>query len=96
MPLLFLAPDTGGGHLSAARAVMDALELSSPGRFEPVLCDPLRGPDSPWVARHVSGRYGALTRRAPWAWGALYRGIKLSGRRAFSSADVLFRYRPGN
>ena len=72
-PLLFLAPDTGGGHLSAARAVMDALELSYPGQFAPILCDPLTGPNSPWVVRHVTGQYGALTRRAPWAWGALYR-----------------------
>jgi 1,2-diacylglycerol 3-beta-galactosyltransferase len=79
VPLLFLAPDTGGGHLSAARAVMDAVELSYPGRFEPVLYDPLRGPGSPWVARHVSGHYGALTRQAPWAWGALYRASNSAG-----------------
>jgi 1,2-diacylglycerol 3-beta-galactosyltransferase len=73
VPLLFLAPDTGGGHLSAARAVMDALELGYPGQFAPILCDPLRGPNSPWAVRHVTGQYGTLTRRAPWAWGALYR-----------------------
>jgi 1,2-diacylglycerol 3-beta-galactosyltransferase len=72
-PLLFLAPGTGGGHLSAAQAVMDALELSYPGQFAPILCDPLIGPNSPWVVRHLTGQYGALTRRAPWAWGALYR-----------------------
>ena len=47
VPLLFLLADTGGGHRSAARAVGEALEEAHPGRFDPVLCDPLAGPGSP-------------------------------------------------
>jgi hypothetical protein len=44
LPLLFLIADTGGGHRSAARAVSQALDRMYPGRFAPVLCDPLGGP----------------------------------------------------
>ena len=70
--MLFLLADTGGGHRSAARAVGEALEEAYPGRFEPVLCDPLGGPDSAPLLRWVTRLYGPVTRLAPWAWGALY------------------------
>lgn len=73
VPLLFLAPATGGGHRSAALAVSDALERDYPGRFAPVLCDPLTGPGSPWAVRRLTQMYGPITRRAPSAWGVLYR-----------------------
>lgn len=73
VPLLFLAPATGGGHRSAASAVAGALEAAYPGRFYPVMCDPLTGPEAPRVVRQLTRLYGPLTRRAPWAWGALYR-----------------------
>jgi len=72
VPLLFLLADTGGGHRSAARAVSEALEEAYPGRFRPVLCDPLAGPGSPQLLRWVTGLYGPVTRLAPWAWGAVY------------------------
>lgn len=72
VPLLFLISDTGGGHRSAARAVSEALEHRYPGRFAPVLCDPLRGPATPWPLRLITGWYGPLIRRAPWLWGAAY------------------------
>ncbi len=72
-PLLFLVADTGGGHRSAARAVADALDRSCPGRFQPVLFDPLSGPRSAWLLRRVTRLYGPVIRRAPWAWGAAYR-----------------------
>jgi 1,2-diacylglycerol 3-beta-galactosyltransferase len=72
VPLLFLLSDTGGGHRNAARAVGQALERLYPGRFAPVLCDPLRGPGSPWPLRWVTGLYGPVTRLAPWLWGAAY------------------------
>lgn len=70
--LLFLLADTGGGHRSAARAVCEALEEAYPGRFRPVLCDPLAGPGSARLLRWVTGLYGPVTRLAPWAWGAVY------------------------
>ncbi|MGH3394031.1 MAG: MGDG synthase family glycosyltransferase, partial [Streptosporangiaceae bacterium] len=72
VPLLFLIADTGGGHRSAARAVAEALERRYPGRFAPVLCDPLGGPGSAWPLRLVTGWYGPVIRRAPWLWGAAY------------------------
>jgi 1,2-diacylglycerol 3-beta-galactosyltransferase len=71
-PLLFLFADTGGGHRSAARAVAEALEYAYPGRFDPVLVDPLSGPQaSPWLRRLVR-LYGPVIRLAPWLWGAIY------------------------
>jgi 1,2-diacylglycerol 3-beta-galactosyltransferase len=72
LPLLFLIADTGGGHRSAARAVGQALERRYPGRFAPVLCDPLGGPGSAWLLRWVAGLYGPVTRRTPWLWGTAY------------------------
>jgi 1,2-diacylglycerol 3-beta-galactosyltransferase len=72
VPLLFLIADTGGGHRNAARAVGQALEQAYPGRFAPVLCDPLGGPGSARSLRWVTGLYGPAIRRAPWLWGAAY------------------------
>jgi 1,2-diacylglycerol 3-beta-galactosyltransferase len=71
--LLFLIADTGAGHRRAAEAVGQALDLAFPGQFLPVVCDPLTGPRSPRLARWVIGLYGPLIRRAPRAWGAIYR-----------------------
>ncbi|HTZ24608.1 MAG TPA: glycosyltransferase [Streptosporangiaceae bacterium] len=73
LPLLFLVADTGGGHRNAARAVGQALERMYPGRFAPVLCDPLGGPGSARLLRFVAGLYGPATRLAPWLWRAAYR-----------------------
>ena len=73
LPVLFLIADTGGGHRSAARAVGQALDRLYPGRFGPVLCDPLGGPDSARLLRWVTGLYGPAIRLAPWLWGAAYR-----------------------
>ena len=72
LPLLFLIADTGGGHRSAARAVSQALDRMYPGRFAPVLCDPLGGPGSAPLLRWVTGLYGPVIRLAPWLWGAAY------------------------
>jgi 1,2-diacylglycerol 3-beta-galactosyltransferase len=72
LPLLFLMADTGGGHRNAARAVGESLERVYPGRFAPVLCDPLGGPGSGRLLRWVTGLYGPAVRLAPWLWGAAY------------------------
>jgi 1,2-diacylglycerol 3-beta-galactosyltransferase len=72
LPVLFLMADTGGGHRNAARAVGESLELAYPGRFAPVLCDPLGGPGSARLLRWVTGLYGPAVRLAPWLWGAAY------------------------
>jgi 1,2-diacylglycerol 3-beta-galactosyltransferase len=73
VPLLFLIGDTGGGHRSAAKAVAQALEHAYPGRFAPVICDPLCGPDAPGWTRWIAGLYGPMVRVAPWLWGAIWR-----------------------
>src|ERR1700728_4382299 len=72
LPVLFLLADTGGGHRNAARAVGESLELAYPGRFTPVLCDPLGGPGSGRLVRWVTGLYGPVVRLAPCLWGAAY------------------------
>jgi 1,2-diacylglycerol 3-beta-galactosyltransferase len=74
VPLLFLFADTGGGHRNAARAVSQALDRAYPGRFAPVLCDPLTGPGSARLLRLWISLYGPVTRLAPWLWGAAYHG----------------------
>jgi len=68
MPLLFLIGDTGGGHRSAATAVAQALDRLVPGRFDPVIFDPLRGPDVPGPLRWFAGLYGPCIRMTPWLW----------------------------
>ncbi len=73
VPLLFLLADTGGGHRSAALAVVEALERACPGRFAPVLLDPLAGPNSSQLLRRVVRLYGPVIRLAPRVWGAIYR-----------------------
>src|ERR1700760_4611511 len=73
LPLLFLIGDTGGGHRSAANAVAPALDQALPGRFAPVICDPLRGPDAPRALRWVAGLYGPCIRLTPWLWWLFWR-----------------------
>jgi 1,2-diacylglycerol 3-beta-galactosyltransferase len=73
LPLLFLIGDTGGGHRSAAAAVAQALEHLLPGRFVPVICDPLRGPDVPRLLRWFYGLYGPCIRLTPWLWWLFWR-----------------------
>lgn len=72
VPLLFFIADTGGGHRNAAKAVSQALDRAYPGRFAPVLCDPLSGPGAARLLRWVVSLYGPTIRRAPWLWGAAY------------------------
>ena len=73
LPLLFLIGDTGGGHRSAATAVKQALDSELPGRFTPVIWDPLRGPDVPRLLRWFAGLYGPCIRLAPWLWWLFWR-----------------------
>ncbi len=74
VPVLFLIGDTGGGHRSAAEAVSEALSAAWPGRFRPVLVDPLRGPAAPRRLRWLIGLYGPAIRITPWLWGWLWHG----------------------
>lgn len=69
--LLLLHADTGGGHRAAAEAVAAAVARRHGDRFHAVLLDPFAE-----VAPRALGRlvrmYAPLTRRAPWAWGAMW------------------------
>jgi 1,2-diacylglycerol 3-beta-galactosyltransferase len=78
VPLLFLIADTGGGHRAAAAAVADALERGYPGRYAPVLCDPLAGPAAPRLLRLITQAYGPVVRLAPWLWGVIYHATDSS------------------
>ena len=73
LPLLFLIGDTGGGHRSAAAAVAQALDRALPGRFVPVIWDPLRGPDVARPLRWFAGLYGPCIRLTPWLWWLFWR-----------------------
>jgi 1,2-diacylglycerol 3-beta-galactosyltransferase len=73
IPLLFLTSVTGGGHWAAAAAVAEAVERQYPGRYAPVMCDPLAGPGSVRLMRWSARGYGWLIRYAPRLWGLLYR-----------------------
>src|ERR1700761_1246235 len=86
-PLLFLIGDPGGGHRSAAAAVAQALERALPGRFVPVICDPLRGPDVPRMLRWFAGLYGPCIPLPPWLWRLVWRGGRFW--RASASPRVL-------
>jgi 1,2-diacylglycerol 3-beta-galactosyltransferase len=84
VPLLFLIGDTGGGHRSAASAVSQALHRRYPGRFAPVICDPLRGPGTPLRLRWMVSLYGPCIRLTPWLWGLLWRSLDSPGALAWS------------
>ena len=73
LPLLFLIGDTGGGHRSAAVAVQQALDCVLPGRFSPIVWDPIRGADVPWLLRWFAGLYGPCIRLTPWLWWLFWR-----------------------
>jgi len=73
VPLLFLVADTGGGHRSAAQAVAQALERAWPGRFDPLIRDPLLGPGCPRRLRWAIGSYAPMIRWCPRLWGVLWR-----------------------
>ena len=89
LPLLFVIADTGGGHRAAAAAVTDALEERYPGRFQPVLCNPLDGPDSSRLLRWVTGLYGPSIRIAPWTWGVIYYSSDSKMAMAFLRRSLL-------
>ncbi len=87
--LLFLIGDTGGGHRSAASAVSQALHRRYPGHFDPVLCDPLRGPGTPLRLRALIRLYGPCIRLTPWLWGLLWRGCDSPRMLAWSQRTLL-------
>jgi 1,2-diacylglycerol 3-beta-galactosyltransferase len=83
--IVFLFSDTGGGHRSAAEAIIEALELEFPGRFSTEMVDIFREYAPPPL--HLAPEIYPPLSRMPdvWKWG--YR--MSNGRRrtrAFNSA----------
>ena len=79
--ILFLFSDTGGGHRSATEAMIEALELEFPGRFEPKMVDFFRE-YYPRPLSYAPEMYPPIS-RLPQAWGFSF---KASDGRARSDA----------
>lgn len=79
--ILFLFSDTGGGHRSATEAMIEALELEFPGRFEPKMVDFFRD-YYPRPLSYAPEMYPPIS-RLPQAWGFSF---KASDGRARSDA----------
>lgn len=75
--ILFLFSDTGGGHRSAAEAIIEALNLDFPGQFTTEMVDIFRQ-YAPRPLNYVPDFYPVMT-RLPRMWGMGYRVI--DGRR---------------
>jgi len=69
--VLFLFSDTGGGHRSAAEAVIEALELEAPGCFDTQLIDVFKQ-YAPLPLNLAPAAYPGMV-RVPQMWGFGYR-----------------------
>ncbi|MFZ0530896.1 MAG: glycosyltransferase, partial [Propionicimonas sp.] len=76
--ILFLFSDTGGGHRSATEAMMEALDLEFPGRFETSKVDFFRE-YYPRPLRFAPEIYPPFS-RIPNAWGLSFRASDGKGR----------------
>jgi len=82
---LFLFSDTGGGHRSAAEAIIEALELQYPGAFDIQLIDFFKS-YAPRPLKWAPEAYPEMARHAR-AWGFGYRAFNSHTRaRALTSA----------
>ncbi len=69
--ILFLFSDTGGGHRSATEAMIEALDLEFPGRFESFMVDFFRD-YYPKPLKYAPEIYPPIS-RVPQAWGLSYK-----------------------
>jgi 1,2-diacylglycerol 3-beta-galactosyltransferase len=76
--ILFLFSDTGGGHRSAAEAVIEALEGAYPNRFDIRLVDAFKE-YAPRPLNYLPASYPFMV-RSPRAWGLGYRISNGHGR----------------
>jgi 1,2-diacylglycerol 3-beta-galactosyltransferase len=83
--ILFLFSDTGGGHRSAAEAIIEALDRNYPQRYQAKLVDVLKA-YAPLPFNRLPAIYPRIV-RLPRAWGAGYRISDGHGRaRALTAA----------
>lgn len=76
--VLFLFSDTGGGHRSATEALIEALELEFPGRFETRMVDFFRQ-YYPSPLKFAPELYPPIS-RVPNAWGLSFKASDGKGR----------------
>ncbi len=82
--ILFLFSDTGGGHRSAAEALIEALNLEFPGRFRTEMVDVFRNAPPPFQLAIPS--YPVLT-QVPTIWEISYS--MFDGRRRVIIANAV-------
>mgnify|MGYP003898288021 CR=1 FL=1 len=70
MKILFLAANTGGGHVKAAEAIIEYMEENVPG-CETELIDALKYANA-GIDRLITGTYLQTIRKAPWIYRKLY------------------------
>jgi len=87
--VLFLFSDTGGGHRSAAEAVIEALELEAPGCFDIQLIDVFKQYAPPPLNLAPAAYPGMV--RVPQMWGFGYR-MTNGQRRARAITGVAWPY----
>ena len=87
--ILFLFSDTGGGHRSAAEAIVEALEERFPGAFACELVDVFRE-YAPRPLDRMPDLYPSMT-RVPAAWGVGYR-VSNGRRRVRALERTLWPY----
>ncbi len=76
--ILFFFSDTGGGHRSAAEAIIEALQLEYGDRFESCMVDLFRA-EAPFPFDHFPDWYPAMI-RFPFFWKTGYRLIDSPSR----------------
>src|SRR5205807_983896 len=92
--ILFLFSDQGAGHRASATAVMRAMELEYPGRFDVQLLDPFIDGSRPFL-RWVVYRYNWLIKHMPRTYGLIFHG---TDNRAMTLAAIRMfgrQFRPG-
>ncbi len=87
--VLFLFSDTGGGHRSATNAMIEALELEFPGRFELTMVDVFRD-YLPAPLRYAPEMYIPLA-KYPQTWAMGYKALD-GGRRARAFVHSVYPY----
>ena len=91
--ILFLFSDTGGGHRSAAEAIIEALDLEFPGQTRCEMVDFFKFYFPP-PFNYASRIYPMLS-RMPQLWQAGYRLTDGSRRTRFLNYTVLALHPPG-
>lgn len=91
--VLVLFSDTGGGHRSAAEAIVEALQTRYGGRLQTEMVDVFKD-YTPYPFNRMPAWYPTMIRRGPRAWGAGFRISDGSKRSRFVSTVIWPWVRP--